>query len=182
MRRAKEFSEQLRKTCRIIKEKNYLMVCSNQIRDNLDPQSHIKVTTPGGKAMGFYSSLRLKFNNPEKITDSITVAGKEVKRVIGVKTVIEVFKSSIWSPFRTAPVTILFSYGIDNVRSNLQFIKDYTKNTIYTVGGEGLSKSMEDAIKIVEEDNLESKLKNEVIELWEEIEDKFKVERKEKIR
>ncbi len=36
MRRAKEFSEELRKTCRILKDKNYLMVCSNQIRDNVD--------------------------------------------------------------------------------------------------------------------------------------------------
>jgi recombination protein RecA len=182
MRRAKEFSEQLRKTCRVIKEKNYLMVCSNQIRDNLDTQSHIKYITPGGKAMGFYSSLRLRFNNPEKINAEATVAGKVVKRVVGVKTVVEVFKSSIWSPFRTAPIVIIFDYGIDNVMTSLQFIKDYTKNTIYTINGESLDKSMGKAIQIIEEEKLESQLREEVIDLWGNIESKFKSDRKPKER
>jgi len=36
MRRAKEFSEACRKTCRVLAQKNFLMVCSNQIRQNLD--------------------------------------------------------------------------------------------------------------------------------------------------
>ena len=36
MRRAKEFSEELRKTCRILKQNNFLMVCSNQVRINVD--------------------------------------------------------------------------------------------------------------------------------------------------
>jgi len=180
MRRAKEFSEELRKTCRILALKNYLMVCSNQVRVNIDPRSFQKYTTPGGESVGFYSSLRLRFNKPEKITNKIKVAGKEVKRVSGVKVEIEVFKSSIWKPFHTAPVTILFDYGIDNIKDCLQFIKDYTSNNVYTLGGNKLSVSMDEAVEIVEVGDLEPKVKEETISLWEEIESKFKIERKAK--
>lgn len=178
MRRAKEFSEQLRKTCRVITEKNYLMVCSNQIRQNLDAGPYgQKYISPGGEAIGFYSSLRLRCMKPEKIKDKLTVGGKEVQRVVGIKTSIEVFKSTVWKPYHTAPLTILFDYGIDDIRQNLQYIKDYTKNTIYTVEGKELDRSMEKAIQMIEEDHLEANLKKETIALWEEIEQKFKQNR-----
>lgn len=182
MRRAKEFSEELRKTCRILKDKNYLMVCSNQIRDNPDAGPYgQKYVTPGGKAMEFYSSLRLKFNKPENIKEERLIAAKKVTRIIGVEVQVEVSKSSIWKPKHVAPVTILFDYGIDDIRQNLQFIKDYTRMTVYGLGtSRGLGKSMDEAISVVEKEHLESALKEEVIDLWEEIEGKFKQERSPK--
>jgi protein RecA len=183
MRRAKEFSEELRKTCRTLAKNNWLMVCSNQVRQNLDAGIYgQKYTTPGGLGVGFYSSLRLRAGNPEKIWVKQTIAGKETKRVIGVETQVEVFKSSIWKPFHTAPVVILFDYGIDNVRMNLQFIKDFTKNTVYCLGDNKLDSSMEKSIKIIEESNSEDALCEQVINLWEEIEQKFETERKPKVR
>ncbi len=182
MRRAKEFSEELRKTCRILAQKNYLMVCSNQVRENADPKSFTKYNTPGGLAVGFYSSLRMKTNIIKKHKLTKIFAGKEVERIIGVRTEIEITKSSIWKPFHTAPVTILFDYGIDDVRENLQFIKDYTKATTYTLNGMNVDKTLDIAIRNVEKDSLEQALKEEVIELWTEIESKFKSERKTKIR
>lgn len=181
MRRAKEFSEQLRKTCRILTKNKYLMVCSNQIRINTD-QFGQKYISPGGESLGFYSSLRLRTNKPQKIKEKIKVAGKEVIRVIGIKVEIEVFKSSVWKPYHTAPLTILFDYGIDDVRENLQFIKDYTKHTIYTIQGENIDVSMNKSITYIEENKLEQELKEEVIELWQGIEDKFESKRKLKIR
>jgi len=182
-RRAKEFSEQLRKTCRILKERDYLMVCTNQIRTKMDAGKYdVKVTSPGGFAFGFYASVRLRFFSPKKIKQIVRIAGKEVERTVGITTVIEVFKNSVWKPYQKAPVTILFDYGIDDVRENLQFIKDYTKHTTYTVGGESIGQSMDAAIKFVEEDGLEKELKEEVIDLWEEIESKFESNRKKKQR
>jgi len=51
MRRAKEFSEELRKTCRVLSKNNYLMVCSNQIRQNLDAGPYgQRYKSPGGEA------------------------------------------------------------------------------------------------------------------------------------
>ena len=181
MRRAKEFSQELRQTCRVIAEKNYLLVCSNQVRINVDAGPYgQKYTTPGGESVGFYASLRLRFNRAEKIKLKKKIAGKEESRVIGVEACIEVFKSSIWKPFHTAPVTILFDYGIDTIRDELQFIKDHTKNTVYTVEGRELSNSMEEAIKAIETDKLEAPLREEVITLWEHIENQFLQERKPK--
>lgn len=183
MRRAKEFSEELRKTCRLIKNKNYLMVCSNQVRENIGASKYqVKESTPGGKAMGFYSSLRLQFSTPTKIKSTKTIAGKLRERVIGVETKITVFKSSVSKPFRSADVTILFDYGIDDIRQNLQFIKDYTGSKVYTVGKHTLSKSMEESIQMVESQNLEKYLKNAVINLWEDVESKFESNRKSKVR
>jgi len=180
MRRAKEFSEELRKTCRIIAEKNLLMVCSNQVRVNVDPMSYQKYTTPGGESVGFYSSLRLRFNKPEKLTNELTIHGKKVKKVYGVDVVIEVFKSSIWKPHETAPVTIIFDYGIDDIRQNLQYIKDYTKNTTYTINSRSLGNAMDEAIKKIESEGLEMELKDQVINLWEAIQRKFAQPRKPK--
>jgi len=182
-RRAKEFSEELRKTCRILTDRNLLLVASNQVRINLDAGPYgQKYSAPGGEAIGFYSSLRLRTKVKEKIKKEKTIAGKKVYRTIGITTEVIVFKSSVDMPFRTANVTILFDYGIDDIRANLQYIKDFTKNTVYTLGDKKLSNSMEDAISVIEEEGLEDELKAQVISLWEEIETKFDSERKTKKR
>ena len=181
MKRAKDFSEGFRKNARIITKRNYIMVCSNQVRENQDAGKYgAKFKSTGGFAIGFYASLRLRAMNPEKIWVKKTVAGKEVKRCVGVETTFEVFKSSIWKPYHTAPVAIIFDYGIDDLRMNLQYIKDFTKNTVYQVGETKLSNSLDDSIKMVEDQNLQKKLKREVIDLWESIEEKFVTERQPK--
>ena len=75
------------------------MVCSNQIRQNLDAGPYgMKYKSPGGEAIGFYSSLRLRFGSPQKIKEKKKIRGKEHQRVVGVHTEIEVFKSSYGSP------------------------------------------------------------------------------------
>ena len=181
MKRAKEFSEGFRKICRIISNNNYLMVASNQLRETMNSFGP-KFKSPGGEGIGFYASLRLQAENAQKIWDSVKFKGKEVKRAIGVKTEFNVFKSSVWKPYRKATLYILFDYGIDDVRANLQFIKDYTSNKIYSVGDSLLKASMNESIAIVEEAGLEEELKEQVIDLWEEIESKFETERKPKQR
>ena len=183
MRRAKEFSEELRKTCREIQSKNYLLVCSNQVRQKHDASKYeSKYISPGGEGIGFYSSLRLRCMSPKKIQQEKIVAGKKVKKVVGVTTEIEVFKSSVWKPYGHAPLTILFGYGTDDVRQNLQFLKNFTDATKYTVGGKELAVSMEESIGIVEREGLIADLKEEVIDLWEGIDRKFKQYRQKKVR
>lgn len=183
MRRAKEFSQELRRTARELTERNLLMICSNQVRVNHDAGPYgQKYSAPGGEAIGFYASLRLRTMKPEKIKDKKTIAGKEVTRVCGINIEVEVFKNSVWKPYRTAPVTVLFDYGIDDIRQNLQFIKNYTKNSTYTIGGEKLDISITKSIEMVEQSGREKELKEEVINLWEEIESKFEQPRKPKQR
>jgi len=181
MRRAKEFSEELRKTCRILAQNNYLMVCSNQVRVNIGGGDWgPKYTTPGGEAVGFYSSLRLKTSVTKKIKKEKQYHGKTISRIVGVEIEVEVFKNSIWKPFRTAPVTIIFDYGVDDIRQNLQFVKNYSRSSVYTIGGKTLDKSMEDAITKIEEEGMEEQLRQEVILLWNKIESQFNSQRKSK--
>jgi hypothetical protein len=68
------------------------------------------------------------------------------------------------------------------VQDSLQFIKDHTNNKVYTCQGKELSNSMEEAIRMIEDNKLEGALREEVINLWEEIESKFETERKPKTR
>ena len=184
MRRAKEFSEGFRRTARIITESNLLMVCSNQIRENVDRANRFspKYTAPGGKAIGYYSSLRLRTSKLESLSRVKEVRGKKHKIIYGVNIEVEVFKSSIWHPNRTAPVTIDFSYGIDDIRQNLKYLKQMTGSTIYSIGDSKLDKSMDASIALVEEEGIETALREEVIDVWEEFEEQFKVERKKKKR
>ena len=183
MRRAKEFSEECRRTCRILTQNNILMVCSNQVRVNVDAGPYgIKYKSPGGEAIPFYASLRLRCMSASKIKDKKKIAGKDVTRIIGVETPIEVFKSSVWKPYRTASVCIMFDYGIDDIRANLQFVKQMTKATTYVVEEEKAGASMTDAIAYVEKHGLENDLREQTIDLWEAIEEEFETPRKPKAR
>lgn len=183
MRRAKEFSEELRKTCRTITKKNFLMVASNQVRENIGAtQYEQRWNSPGGEGIKFYSSVRLRMIGSSKIYNEKSVFGKQVKQAIGITVRIEVHKNSVWSPYRRAPVSILFDYGIDDIRQNLQYVKDFSPNTIYQVGKIKLDKSLEKSIALVEKRNLEKKLRNKVISVWKEVESKLKITRKKKVR
>ncbi len=180
-RRAKEFSEGLRKYCRTLVENNFIMVGSNQLRESMNKFGP-KYKPPGGEALGFYSSLRLRTYIKEKISPTKIIGGKEVTRVTGVTMGVEVFKNSTWEPYRTAPLTIDFKYGIDDIRENLQFVKRYKGLKFYAVNGEKLNVSRDKSIQLVEKHDLEGELVEEVIDLWEAIEKKFIVPRKPKQR
>jgi recombination protein RecA len=182
MRRAKEFSEELRKTCRILAQSGTLMVGSNQIRQNLDVGGYgQKYKSPGGEALGFYSSLRLRCLSPQKIKLKRKALGKEHERIIGVKTTVEIYKSSVWKPYRQAEVYILYDYGIDDIRGNLRFLKTSTSNVGYSIGDRKLGRSIEESIQIVEQEGLEEELRRNVITTWKEIEETFIDIRKPKI-
>lgn len=183
MRRAKEFSEGLRKFARILKQKNYLMVCSNQVRVNVNAGPYgQKYSTPGGEAVGFYASVRLRTQLKDKIKKVKKIKGKEVKKTIGIVTTIDVYKSSVDAPYRSADVYILFDYGVDDIRANLQFLKNYSTKSVYHLNGRDLARSIDDAIAIVEDEGLEDELKEAVTVLWHEIQDSFIVKRKKKKR
>lgn len=180
-RRGKEFSEALRKHARMIKSNNYIFACSNQIREKMNAMAfESKVEFPGGKALWFYSSIVMRFNNPQKTKTKIKINGKDEYRITGIEVEVIVEKT-VDTPFRKAPLIITFGYGIDDIRANLEYVKSYKKLTTYCVNGENVGQGLEKAIAYVEKHNLEKKLRNETIDLWEEIEKMFTVERKKKI-
>jgi RecA/RadA recombinase len=179
MKRAKDFSALLRKTCRMIKGNNWLVACTNQERD-----SQTGTVTPGGKGIPYYSSLRLRvYPDPRggKITKVKTKGKAKIEQTIGIRAMCEVKKSSIDVPFRKAPVYIVFQHGIDDIWANLQWYKENTGSTKY-LAVDREWQSVEKAIKHIEQNNLEADLRNMVIDLWEEIQAEFQPDRKKKVR
>ena len=183
-RRAKELSEGFRKTARLITSTNTLMVVSNQLRENMDRAFKFspKYRTPGGQSIGYYTSLRLSSSKVGSLSRERKIKGKTHKIIYGIEVEVEVIKSSIWHPHRTAPVTIDFAYGIDNIRDSLRYLRDINGTKGYMLNGNLLDPTLPKAIEIVENENLEGVLREEVIDTWEEIEAAFKVERKPKKR
>lgn len=178
MRRAKEFSEGLRKTCRLIKKKKYIIACSNQIRSGTMGGTK----TPGGNAIPFYASLRVSMKRKSKVEISKQLpSGQRETRVIGVETLCEVIKSSIDVPFRSCLIYIIFNHGVDDVRGNLQWLKKVTGDKQYDVFDRKYQ-SMADAVRYIEQHDYEDRLRQTVIDLWLEIENEFKVDRKPKKR
>jgi RecA/RadA recombinase len=183
MRRGKEFSEGLRKTCRLIANNNWLIACSNQLRE-----SQYGEITPGGRGIPFYSSLRIRIQETDKIRVSKKIVEKEEERkevkvgkVIGIESHCIIKKSTVDDPYRETPIYIIFGYGIDDIRGNLQYLKDMTGETTYDCVNKNYSR-ISDAIRYIEDNDLQDELKEKVIDLWEEIEDKFLISRKSKNR
>ena len=186
MRRAKEFSQELRKHARKINKNNWLIACSNQVR-----QGTYGDTTPGGNAIGFYSSLRISINQVSKLTKESFYTweddkgkkhkGMKIIRAFGIESKAIVTKSSIDKPYRDVPIYIVFDYGIDNIRGNLQWLKDTLGLTTYRAVNKTYVR-MDQAIDWIEKNNLEDELDKEVIDLWNKVETKFKHPRKKKNR
>jgi recombination protein RecA len=176
-RKAKELSEGCRKTARIISQDNKLVVFTNQER-----QAEFGKTTPGGFAVGYHASLRIHIARANRVEPTKKLAsGVSVKKTIGIHSKATVVKSSIDDEYRVAPVYIIFGFGIDDVRANLQYLKDMTKGSKYDAVDKSF-KSMDYAIKHIETNNLEHELRENVIDMWEEIELKFQRDRKKKVR
>lgn len=190
MRRAKEFSQGFRVQAR--KMANMLWVASNQERDN--DQGGKSPT--GGNAIGFYASLRIRVFQKRKIeieknfisrkaAEIATTAGKKavpvkIKQSIGIESTCFVTKSTVDDAYRSAPIYIIFGYGIDDVRGNLQYMKDMMAQSTYLCPDGKKFMGMDQAIQHIEKENLKKELRAQTIELWHEVQDLFSSNRKRK--
>ncbi len=171
MRRAKEFSQQLRTHARMIS--SMLFLCSNQERDG-----DFGKTTPGGNAVGYYASLRIRIVQKQKIELEKTLSsGVKVKKPIGILSECTITKSTVDDPYRTAPVYIIFGRGIDDVRANLQYMKDMKKDKTYLTPDGKSFLGMDQAITYVEKNGLVRQLRRNTIQLWREIDELFRQNR-----
>lgn len=167
MKRAKDFSECLRVYARTYKERNIIFVCSNQVREKEG-----KMITPGGLGVGFYASIRLKLK-PCFPQSKISITRDGFEKTIGIKTEVEVYKNSVGNPKGIANLNIIFNYGIDDVRANIEYLKTGKK---YEIFNEEFSQ-VQKAIDYVEEMGLVQDLRELVIKRWYEVDEKFKTNR-----
>jgi recombination protein RecA len=157
---ARLMSQALRKLTGIVFKSNTCLIFINQIREKIGVMFGNPETTTGGRALKFYSSVRIDVRRIAAI--------KEGERVVGNRTRAKVVKNKVAAPFREAEFDILYGEGISKEGELLDMAAD--RNIVeksgawYAYKGERIGQGRENARTFLKEnpavcEKLESELR-----------------------
>lgn len=174
---ARLMSQALRKLSGTISKTNTTAIFINQLREKVGVLFGNPETTPGGRALKFYSTIRLDIRRGEQL--------KVGDNIIGNKTNIKVVKNKVAPPFKTATVDIMYGKGISksgellDIASNIDIIEK--SGAWYAYNGEKIGQGRENA-KLYLENNpdIMNEIDHKVRVHFELIKDDDKKDKKDK--
>jgi recombination protein RecA len=138
---ARLMSQALRKLTANLNRSKTICVFINQLREKIGVMFGSPETTPGGRALKFYSSVRLDIRRIESIKDGV--------EVVGNRTRVKVVKNKVSPPFKQAEFDIMYGRGISREGSLLDVGVDLglvkKSGAWYTYEGEQLGQGRENA-------------------------------------
>jgi len=154
---ARLMSQALRKLTAIVSKSHTSLIFINQIREKIGVMFGNPETTTGGRALKFYSSIRLDIRRIQSI--------KEGDRVIGSRTRAKVVKNKVAAPFREAEFDILYGEGVSREGDLIDLGVDHgvleKSGTWISYGGEHLGQGRENArVFLKEHVDIRGKLEN----------------------
>ena len=160
---ARLMSQAMRKLTANISRTNTIAIFINQLREKIGVMFGSPETTPGGRALKFYSSVRLDIRRIEQIKD-----GTEL---VGNRTRVKVVKNKVAAPFRQAEFDIMYGKGISREGSLLDIGVEQgivkKSGAWYTYEGEQLGQGRENAKTFLSENvdlmfDISEKIKSKV--------------------
>ncbi len=154
---ARLMSQALRKLTGIVAKSRTCLIFINQIREKIGVMFGNPETTTGGRALKFYSSIRLDIRRVQAI--------KEGDRVVGSRTRGKVVKNKVAAPFREAEFDILYGEGISREGDLIDLGVDKgileKSGTWISFGGERMGQGRENARVFLKENrDIREKLEN----------------------
>lgn len=144
---ARLMSQALRKLSGAINKSNTIAMFINQIREKVGIMFGNPEVTPGGRALKFYSTVRLEVRRAEAI--------KQGNEMIGNRTRIKVVKNKVAPPFKQADVDIMYGEGISREGSALDIATELDivnkSGAWYSFEGERLGQGRENAKMFLKE-------------------------------
>lgn len=156
---ARLMSQALRKLTGQINKANTIALFINQLREKVGVMFGSPEVTTGGRALKFYSTVRIDVRKGEAIKGADS-------EILGNRTKIKIVKNKVAPPFKIAEVDIMFGEGISKIGETLDFAVDLNiinkSGSWFSYNGERLGQGRENIKKVFEENQ---ELYNEIYQL-----------------